>query len=604
MHDTWRRMTAAQKRFAGLAAMVAALCLMLFLSGHGRYGLFDVDEAIFTQATVEMRANTAVHGIGGLAMPTYNGEPRYHKPPLIYWAQDAAMGVLGEGSLYAARLPSALGALLTVAVLGYGVWRITRDRRWALASAAALAFNLSFVVVGRAATADGLLNLFSVALALWMFVPLFGVQGRARGIRRIQRGKYDWVVSGVLAALGFLAKGPIAWVPAFTVVAVVWVMRKKGRRAVWDSLEVGKSVAVAAALLVPWMALLVATHGLAFFYEFFVVNNINRYAGGLSNTQSSSVFYYLLVLMLGFFPWVMILPRALPAAFKNWRKVLSGVDGAKALPVLAAIWAIVYVVFFSFSQTRLAHYIVPAYPALAIVVGWWLTLVPRPKLNGWLILAGALWGVLLAAIFLVANPILLGLREPVLHGWLGWAQLVFNFPWPLKDAMANAVLAEDVGLGYGLPLAGGLLLGLVIPLWVMVGRDVRGALTSLWVAWAAVLMVIVWGVVPVVWNYTQAPLARLALLMEDFPREEPLVHLGLHKPSVRYLSARPFTKLENPLQLPEYVRTSEMLVLTEEPTVPKIRLELATRGKGMVLGQACEGGYCLLIVGHGDGLPH
>lgn len=603
MFKAWQRMTPARRRFAALAAMVAVLCMALFLPGHGRYGLFDVDEAIFTQATVEMRANAAREGLSGLAMPTYNGEPRYHKPPLVYWVQDALMGVLGEGSLYAARLPSALASLLAVAVLGYGVWRITRDRRWALASAAAFGLNLSFLVIGRAATADGLLNLFSLALALWVFVPLFGVSAKTRGLRRLQRGRFDWVVTGGLAALGFLAKGPIAWVPAFIVVATVWIMRRKARRAVWDSLEVGKSAAVASAILIPWMVLLVAAHGPAFFYEFFIVNNFGRYANGLTNTQSHSPFYYLVVLMLGFFPWVMILPKALPAAFKNARKVLAGTDPAKALPALAAVWAIVYVAFFSFSQTKLAHYIVPAYPALAILAGWWLTLIPRPRLSGWLIVFGAVWGLLIAAVFLLANPLLLGLREPVLHGWLAWAQLVFNFQWPLRDVMANAVLAEPVGLGYGLPLAGGLLLGLVVPLWVMVGRDVRGALTALWVAWAAVLLVIMWGVVPVVWSYTQSPLARLAVLMNDFPRDDPVVHLGLHKPSVRYLSGRPFIKLEKPLQLPEYIRTSETLVLTEEPTVPQIRMELGARGVGMVLGQACDGGYCLLVVGHGDGLP-
>lgn len=596
--STW---TIPQRRFALITIVLTLMFGWLYLAGHDRYGLFDVDEAIFTQATIEMRANGGADGVGGLAMPTYNGEPRYHKPPLIYWMQDAAMGVLGEDSLYAARLPSALAALASIFMLGYGVWRLTYNRRWALASAAALGLNLSFLVVGRAATADGLLNFLSLALALWMLVLLYGIKARGR---RVKKGEQDWIVTGTLGAFGFLAKGPVAWIPAMTIAIAVWAVRKD-RKAVWDSLEIGKSSLVMAAILVPWMALLVSTHGLAFFYEFFVVHNIGRYAGGLSNSQSSYGIYYLLVLMLGFFPWVLVLPKAIPAAFKKWRKYIAGTDLTRALPPLAAIWAIFYVVFFSASQTKLAHYIVPAYPALAILVGWWLTLVPRPKINGWWIMAGAAWALVLAGIFIIANPLLVGLREEVLRGWLGWAQVVLNFKWPPKDALAFAVLSEPVGLGYGLPVVGGLLLGLVVPLWVMVARDVRGALTGLWIVWAAVLMVIMWGVVPVVWTYTQSPLARLAVLMNDFPKETPVVHLGLHKPSVRYISGRPFTKLEKPLQLPEYVaRAPETLVLTEEPTVPKIQMELAAQARGMILGQACEGGYCLLIVGHGDGLPH
>src|SRR5690606_23158934 len=130
-------------------------------------------------------------------------------------------------------------------------------------------------------------------------------------------------------------------------VAGTLLLARADRARVWRTYEVGKSCAVAAAILLPWMAMLVAVHGWAFFYEFFVVHNLGRYAGGLSNSQSGSVFYYLLVLMVGFFPWVMVLPVALPAALTRWRRNLASPDAVQALPALAAVWAVFYVVFFS-----------------------------------------------------------------------------------------------------------------------------------------------------------------------------------------------------------------------------------------------------------------
>lgn len=609
MFDT---MTRAQKRNWLLTLVLAFACVWLFLAGHGRYGLFDVDEGIFTQATVEMRHT------GNLAMPTYNGEPRYHKPPLIYWLQDAAMSAFGEDSLYAARLPSALAALLTIGLLGWWVTRLTGDRRWGLVAAMVMAFNISFVVVGRAATADGILNFTSLALVLWVIhvcFPLPAVLAHddnhanlsaklvAERVRRVNARatywRWQWTITSVLAMVAFLAKGPIAWVPAATVaLALMWARRDA--REVWRRLSPFKVGFATLLLLAPWVVLLVKTHGVGFFYEFFIVHNIGRYAGGLSNTHSDSVFYYLLVLAFGFFPWVFFLPvsvkQVLRGGWRGFRTNLASRDLGRALPSLCLVWAVVYIVFFSFSQTKLAHYIVPAYPALAILVGWYLTRVPRPRVPWWQVVVGALFGLLLAVVFLLLNPTLAGLREPVLQGWLGWLQAAVEFPWPPKDVMAWAALSQHVTLDPAPYVIGAIIAASVVPAWIMVGQARKGALLLLGGAWALCLALVCWGVVPVVWNYTQAPLTRLAMLISGAPETTPLIHLGLHKPSVRYLSGKPFLKLDKPLQLPDYITAPETLVLTKEMLVPAIVTEVATKGGAQVLGQVCNGGFCLLVV--------
>jgi 4-amino-4-deoxy-L-arabinose transferase-like glycosyltransferase len=614
-------MTRAQQRFMVMGILLSMACCWLYLSGHARYGLFDVDEAIFTQATIEMRHNEAT-GISSLAMPTYNGEPRYHKPPLIYWMQDAAMSVLGEDSLYAARLPSALGALGTILLLGFGVARLTGSRRWGLMSAMVMGLNLSFLIVGRAATADGLLNVTSLALALWVLhicfpgtavlareehgavdADVFGARLRKVAARTTAQRR-QWIITGILAALGFLAKGPVAWIPAVLMVGALLLVRKD-KAEVWQKLSPVKSGLLVLALLVPWMGLLLVQHGFGFFYEFFIVHNLGRYAGGLSNTQSSSPFYYLIVMLFGFFPWVFFLPKALRMTLKGGirkvRRALNGNDPGRALPVLAVVWAVGYIVFFSFSQTKLAHYIVPAYPALAILVGALLAQMPRVKLPAVVTAAGVMFGLLLATLMLVLDPLLLGLREPVLTGWLATVQAVLGIEWPPHDVMAQAVLAERVPLDAAPVVIGALLILCVLPAWVMVARAQRGGIVVLAGTWAVCLGLIGWGVVPMIWNYTQAPLAQLAQVIAQQPRTTPIIHLGMHKPSVLYLSERPFLKLEKPLQLPGYATAPETMVLTEQESVMPIVTELGIKrdgsgGGAQVMGQKCLGGYCLLIV--------
>ena len=556
-------------------------------------------------------------------MPTYNGEPRYHKPPLFYWVQAVAMGMLGEDSLYAARIPSVLGALGTILLLGWGVARLTGSRRWGLMSAMVMALNLSFLVVGRAATADGLLNLTSLALTLWVVhvcfpgaavlgkdedgrvdAGVFSARLRKVAARSIAQ-KRQWLVTGVLAGLGFLAKGPIAWLPALMIVGAVWLVRKERGELVRRLAPVKASV-LAGALLLPWLGLLVVQHGFGFFYEFFVVNNFNRYASSMGNTQSGSGLYYMVIVLVGFFPWVFMLPKAVRLTLKGGvrrvRRTLQGEDAGRALPVLACLWALGYIGFFSFSQTKLAHYIVPAYPALAVLVGAVLAQVPRLKIPMVASLLGGMFGLLLAGLMLVLNPLLTGLRNDVLTGWLGWLQAAFDFEWPVKDAIARAVLAQPVQLDAA-PIVIGLLIVLaVVPAWALVSRAVKGGVLVLAVSWALCLGMVAWGVVPVVWRYTQGALAEMAHVIAGAPETTPIIHLGLHKPSVLYLSGRHFLKLDKPLQLPEYLTAAETLVLVKEGNVLPVVTEIGIKGGAQVLGQRCAAGYCLLNIARA-GLP-
>src|SRR5690242_10651743 len=139
------------------AVVVASFFWML-----GAAPLFDVDEGAFGEATLEMFQR-------GDFLSTYlNGEPRYDKPILVYWLQAAAVALMGP-SEWAFRLPSALCATLWAALTYlFARRRLGEDR--ALFGAVLLATSLGVHIIGRAATADALLNVLLAAsmFAAWL----------------------------------------------------------------------------------------------------------------------------------------------------------------------------------------------------------------------------------------------------------------------------------------------------------------------------------------------------------------------------------------------------------------------------------------------------
>src|SRR6266704_706018 len=200
-----------------LAWLSVAAVLLSFFLALGRAPLFDVDEGAFSQATLEMFQR-------GDFLSTYlNGEPRYDKPILVYWLQAASVALLGP-SEWAFRLPSALCATAW-AWLTYLFVRRHYGIDRALFAAALLATSLGVYIIGRAATADALLNclLAAAMFAAWL---------------HLSTGERSWLYATHAAiALGVLAKGPIAILIPFATTLVFCLLRKDIKtwaRAVFD----------------------------------------------------------------------------------------------------------------------------------------------------------------------------------------------------------------------------------------------------------------------------------------------------------------------------------------------------------------------------------
>jgi len=308
-----------------LTVLAFVLPLVSFFLCLGSAPLFDVDEGAFSEATREMFAR-------GDFLSTYmDGEHRFDKPILIYWLQ--ALGYLVVGPTeWSFRLPSAVAA----ALWSYATWSFARERFGPRVATAALVITstaLGPFIIGRAATADALLNLL-LALTLFDAWRHLETDRKAPLIR-----SYVWM------GLGVLTKGPIAILVPAAVTLLYCLSRGQWRRwlkSVFD--PVGWILLIV--LVVPWYAYSLGVHGQLFIDGFFLKHNVKRFTGTLEG-HAGSMFYYVLVLPLLLLPWSGPL-------FAGLRKVLS--DRSTGVRRFLWIWAGFVVVFFSLSGTKLPHY--------------------------------------------------------------------------------------------------------------------------------------------------------------------------------------------------------------------------------------------------------
>lgn len=328
---------------------LAVLAVVVFFQQLGSYPLFDVDEPRYAEAAREMIVR------GDWVTPFFNFEPRLVKPVLFYWLIALSYLVFGV-SEFAARLPSAVGAAACVGM----VYLVARHRvnRWlALMAGIILATAIEFVAMGRTAITDMTLAAMICGATLAFYLV-------------VHHDRRWWLVSGFFAGLGVLTKGPVAIVLPGAV--LFWYALFVGRfresfLTRWFPLAVLLAVAVA----LPWHWLAYLANG----REFLLVtleNNFGRFSGGIGHHEEP-IWYFIPVLLAGFFPWSVFLPATL-VMWVGWvrqyhRQAVANRDEAYLLTFFGGVWSVLVFLFFSLSTTKLPTYILPMFPGLALWMG-------------------------------------------------------------------------------------------------------------------------------------------------------------------------------------------------------------------------------------------
>jgi 4-amino-4-deoxy-L-arabinose transferase-like glycosyltransferase len=331
--------------------LISALALTLNLAGNARTGLWDRDEPRYAVAVREMRAR------GDWIFPTYNGQPRYHKPILIYWLMGLSTAVAGD-TPFGVRLASALAGTGTC-VLTWGIGRRMLGSRAGFLAGLIVAVSPIMVAESKLATTDATLVCLLVGcqFCLWRLAgrPSVAVAGGFWG----------------LLGLACLTKGPIAPVFLGIVTLLAWWWGWPAPL-VWKRLHPRWGLPGLALVALPWYATVaVASRGE---YLRFALGTqlIQRVTTGMEE-HGAFPGYYLVLSSLVFYPWSALVPAACWGA---WQRRRSSQDLGFLLG-----WALGPLLFLECLPTRLIHYYVPAYPACALLVAWLVEAVAAEEVN-------------------------------------------------------------------------------------------------------------------------------------------------------------------------------------------------------------------------------
>ena len=357
-----------KKEFAAVGLLLALSAVLFgFLLGHD--SLYDWDEAWYGQVVKELLAT------GDWITLQWRGAPFFDKPPLAIWVMAASAQAFGLNET-ALRLPSAIASVLTVLVL-YGIARQGFGRiRPALLSALVLLTTLPFVKAGRMAMLDGPLAL-TFTLGVFCFV--------------MARRDARWGLGlGLTVALTWMIKGPLALL-LLLLLGATSLWEREAR--IWRSPWLFTGLLLGTALVLPWYALEWQRHGMTFVKAHLGLHVVGRALSTMDANDGPPWFYLAHIASLDH-PWLFAL---VPAGWYAWKRRRD------PMIRLALCWSLMVLGAFSAAATKLPWYVVPAYPAIALLLGAFLDRVieePRPmRPLGWA------WG-------------LLGLAVSVVGGWL------------------------------------------------------------------------------------------------------------------------------------------------------------------------------------------
>jgi 4-amino-4-deoxy-L-arabinose transferase-like glycosyltransferase len=536
--------------------LLIVLGTFVFLTGLGATHLWDDDETFFAEVAREMNERN------DLVVPWFNQRLFAHKPPFMYWMMIGAYRVFGVTE-FAARFPSVLFGLANILL----VWRLGRilySPRVGFWAAIVLATNLNFAVIARAATSDAELTFFCT-LALYFFVRGTAVIRPASEPLRAPRRSWPpgdshraprWTTfAAMYAAMGLavLVKGPIGILLPTAVVglfllwnrepasglspsaennrktgvpALLWnVLRRTFSpasivRTIWNLRPL---TALAAMLLVagPWyLAVGWKTDG-AFLKGFFGVHHFGRFMNPMDN-HAGPIWYYLAAMCVGFFPWVVFLS---PTIIQWYRRVRERRPWHSA-DLLCAAWCVVWFGFFSLASTKFPHYVVPAYPALALVTAAFLDrwiaateIYARiPRRGAWVTIGTAGVGIM------VVVPIL----EQYIFGEQGYAGLT------------------------GLPLLAGAVLGA----YYTERQRITPALVGMTASGAAFLVMLFAFAAVEVDRHQNSSLLAAAIRAHAGSERPRIGHFHYYRPGLTFYCREPIESQFGPLDAQEFIRGS------------------------------------------------
>jgi 4-amino-4-deoxy-L-arabinose transferase-like glycosyltransferase len=310
--------------------------IFAFFINLGFVPLFDLDEGAFSEATREMLES-------GNYLTTYlNGELRFDKPILIYWFQALSVKIFGLNE-FALRFPSAVAASVWIYITYLFAQKFMEEKRAFLVGFFMIS-SLQITIISKAAIADALLNLF-IALSMFMIYKFYKSENK----------KYIYLTY-LFVALGTLTKGPVAIMIPLIVSLIFFSIKgefKRWLRAIFDI----KAIALFLLVAAPWYVAEYMDQGEKFINGFFLKHNISRFNSAMEG-HYGTFFYYVPVFLVGLLPFTYFYIKI----FGKIKEMFSN-----DLHLFLIVWFLFVFIFFSFSGTKLPHYVIYGYTPIFLL---------------------------------------------------------------------------------------------------------------------------------------------------------------------------------------------------------------------------------------------
>ena len=337
---------------ASFASLLPPVCLALLASllFFARLGcpLLEPEEARYAEIPRQMLAE------GRFLTPVLHGEDYYQKPPLLYWLVMACYQVFGVHDWAARLVPATAGVFIVLVIYGWA--RCTVGPRAALASGLILCLSARFLYLGGMVAMDSL-------LCLWVIGGLASAHVALIGPGELSRRW--WVLSALCCGLGMLTKGPVAAVLIAGPLACFMILEARRARVTFRAWLC--YLGIAGMVAAPWYVALSLRDPQAT-GSFFWLHNIVRYLAPFDHEKPA--WFYLPGLVVGMLPWTLLLVPLVPFLLRGGERWARRRPPALGFFLVSFLWCLL---FFSFSGCKRAGYILPALPALAAILGTYLT---------------------------------------------------------------------------------------------------------------------------------------------------------------------------------------------------------------------------------------
>ena len=487
-------------------AIISLLAAIIFFSNLGGPSIYILDEAKNAGCAREMlEADQWV-------VPTFNYKLRAQKPPLHYYFMALGYRIFGVTEL-GARFFSAIFGILTVLTTFLFARRFLGERV-AFLSSIVLLSSLHVAVQFHLAVPDPYL-IFFVTLSILSFYATFETTNQ----------KYLWLAYTALG-LGVMAKGPVALVIVGMVTLLFLLATKSLRWPVLRGFLPWWGITLFVLIAAPWyVAVTVATDG-EWLQQFLFRENVSRFLEPMEG-HGGPFWIIPLLIIAGMFPFSMLAGQAIHLAWRN---------RSERLLLLALLTVLVVVVFFSLSGTKLPTYVAPAFPFLAIILGYFLNHLFQPEnLKKYAVAAT----VLVYALLMVALPVgvYLGLETE--------AHLV-----SLRDLAFCFLLVPVFGL---------------LAWWFAYHQQVANMISALALSWIALILLSFCVILPRV-----DQLNPITKALEQIPENREVVSYKRFNPAFSFYLQRPIRQFSTLDSLQQYLNQHEAFIITREQYSPEL----------------------------------